>query len=208
MELTFTSAETLENIYSQKIISPVFKTILKQKTLQERSETKFLASLRAKSTFADWGAALSSLDPTAVLVDGKSVSLSELLEKKAGSLNDLKEVQFDVKETDLLAYEKVSNPPSDQPIISVTVFIKFSGDKIDQFRIAATGVSRSAYTCVDLSKDTAGKTLDESIVKAISERFKKEITPIDTYMGSAEYRKEMAGVLIERILSKKINGEM
>jgi len=208
MELTFTSAETLESIYSQKKISPVFKTILKQKTIQERSETKFLASLRAKSTFADWGAALSALDPTAVLVDGKSVSLSELLEKKAGSLNDLKEVQFDGKETDLLAYEKVSNTPADLPIVSVIVFIKFNENKIDQLRIAATGVSKSAYTLADFSKDFAGKTLDEPLAKTITGQFRKEITPVDTYMGSAEYRKEMAGVLIERILSKKINGEM
>ncbi len=208
MKLTFTSTETLDIIYSQKNIPPVLNAILNQKTLQERVETKFLASLRAKSTFADWGAALSAMDPTAVLVNEKSIPLSELLEKKAGALNDLKEVQFDVNGTDLLAYEKVSNTPADLPIISVIIFIKFNENKIDQLRIAATGVSKSAYTLADFSKDFSGKTLDKPLVKTIAGQFKKEITPVDTYMGSAEYRKEMAGVLIERILSKKINGEM
>lgn len=208
MEMTFTPTDTLETIYSQKNIPSVLQTILKQKTLQERVETTFLVSLRARNSFSDWGAAMSAINPTAVLANGKSVPLASLLEKKAGTLNDLKEIRIDVKETDLLAYEKVSNTPADQPIVSVIVFIKFDGDKIDQFRIAATGVSKSAYTCIDLSKDTVEKTLDEPLVKAICEQFKKEINPVDTYMGSIEYRKDMAGVLIERILSKKINGEM
>ena len=208
MELTFTSTETLEHIYSQKMIFSVFQTILKQKSLQERVETKFLPSLRAKSTFADWGAALCAINPMAVLKDGKSVPLASLLEKKVGALNDLNKIHFDVNKSDLLAYEKVSNTPTDQPIVSVVVFIKFKGKSIDQLRIAATGVSKSAYICADFSKDFSGKTLDEPLITTIRDQFKKETSPGDTYIGSAEYRREMAGVLVERILLKIINGEM
>ncbi len=208
MKLTINSTETLEAIYSQKVLPPVLQKILEQKTYQERVETKFITSMRARNNFSDWGAALSAINPIAVLTDDKKILFTSLLNNGTGSINVLKGIQIDLEKSDLLAYEKVSNTPAEQPVVSVIVYIKFKGKKIDQFRIAATGVSKSANDIVDFSQATAGKTLDIALVKTISEEFINKIDPVSTYMGSADYRRNMAGVLIERILSKKINGEM
>lgn len=208
MKLTITSAETLEAIYSRKDLPPTLHRILEQNTFQERAETEFLVSARARNSFPDWGAGLNAINPTATLAAGQKTPFISLLEKGAGSLNELKEVQLDLDESDLLAYEKVSNTPADRPIISVIIYLKFKERMIDQLRIAATGVSKAAYDCTDFSEDMSGKRLDSVLMKAISEKFKEMITPVDTYMGSAVYRRDMAGVLVERILSKKINGDL
>ena len=208
MKLTITCTETLETIYTQKDLHPVLQGLLRQITFQERVETNFQTSLRAKNSFSEWVAGLIAINPTASLTNGKKMPLTTLLEHEAGSLKEFKEIQLDLAEADLLAYAKVSNTPGGQPIISVIVYSKFDGETIGQLRIAATGVSKSPYFLADYSKDMAGKSLDANLVKLLSDKYRKEITPANTYMGSADYRKEMAGVLVERILSNKINGEM
>lgn len=208
MKSTITCTETLETIYTQKDLPSVLQGLLRQVTYQERVETNFLTSLRAKNSFSEWVAGLIAINPMTSLTNGKKLPLTTLLENEADLLKEFKELQLDLDEADLLTYDKVSNTPRGQPIVSVIAYVKFNREMIEKLRITATGVSKSPYFLADYSKEIAGKLLGAPLIKIISDKFSKAIIPIDTYMGSAAYRREMTVVLVERILSNTINGEM
>lgn len=208
MKSTITCTETLETIFTQNDLHPVLHELLRRITYQERVETDLLTSLRAKNSYPEWVAGLAAIDPIAELIDEKAVPLSTLLENKTQALKDLKEIHLDLHSNAMLAYDQVSNTPAGRPIVAVIVFIDFDKEGITKLRIAATGVSKTPYFYADFSKEMEGKQLSRNMVAGIGEKFLKMITPADTYMGSAAYRKEMAGVLVERILSNKVNGEI
>jgi len=98
MKLTITCTETLETIYTQKDLHPVLQGLLRQITFQERVETNFQTSLRAKNSFSEWVAGLIAINPTASLTNGKKMPLTTLLEHEAGSLKEFKEIQLDLAE--------------------------------------------------------------------------------------------------------------
>jgi|LDZU01.1.fsa_nt_gi CO/xanthine dehydrogenase FAD-binding subunit len=209
MSLIITSSDTLETIKRNSACPPfLFQILDSTTTLQERVENSLLTSLRAKTSFAEWIAALLALNPKATLNNGKSLSLAEVLADDSVSIKDLVKLDISLEEGDLASFEKVANTPGDHSIVSVYVYLKFSAGKISQARIVATGVSKSAYDQAVCSKFLIGKALDKTIVQEFREMMRAEFTPAETYLASSTYRKEMVAVLVEKILLNKINGEI
>jgi CO/xanthine dehydrogenase FAD-binding subunit len=208
MNLSIASSDSLEAIKQNSTCPDFLVQVLESSTTyQKRAETSLLSSLRAKTNFAEWIAALLILDPTVLSNGGKTSRLSEFIIDEASSIQNLSRLEITVDEKDMLDFEKVANTPADRSIVSVFVFLKFVGSTVSQARITATGVSKSALDVVACSSILIGKELTTALIHELKTKLSAEINPPDSYLGTSQYKKEMAAVLIEKIMLKKLNGE-
>jgi carbon-monoxide dehydrogenase medium subunit len=89
------------------------------------------------------------------------------------------------------AYEKVARTPADQPIVCVAVRATADQDQLRDIRLALGGVAEKPIVITR----PAG-SIDELAQLAVS-----TVTPGDDYFASADYRREMVGVLASRALN-------
>ena len=208
MSLLITNSDTLETIKQNPACPAFLVNVLESTTtLQERVENSLLSSLRAKTNFAEWIAALLALNPKVTLNNSKVIPFANVLADDSISLKDLTKLDISIEASDFMGFEKVSNTPSDRSIVSVFVYLKSSADLINEARITATGVSKLAFNLAACSEFLVGKKLDTTTIQELKGKIRAEFTPPDSYLGSSTYRKEMASVLVEKILLQKIHGE-
>ena len=90
------------------------------------------------------------------------------------------------------AYEKVARTPADLPIVCVAARATLDQAQLRDIRLALGGVAEKPIVITR----PAG-SIDELAQLAIS-----TVTPPDDYFATADYRREMIGVLVKRALSK------
>lgn len=90
-----------------------------------------------------------------------------------------------------VAYEKVARTPADQPIVCVAARTTMSAGKLINVRVALGGVGDRPRVI-----ETAETTIDRAAQLAV-----ESINPPSDYFASADYRREMIGVLVKRALS-------
>jgi len=90
-----------------------------------------------------------------------------------------------------VAYEKVARTPADQPIVCVAARATMSAGRLINARIALGGVGDWPVMI-----ETAETTIDRAAQLAV-----ESINPPSDYFASADYRREMIGVLVKRVLS-------
>ncbi len=71
-------------------------------------------------------------------------------------------------------------------------------------RLALGAVSPTPMRAKETEKFLEGKVLDEEVIRRAGERAQRECRPISDIRGSAEYRKEMVKVLVERAIKKSL----
>lgn len=206
MNLPIAFNETLETIRHKQTLPPILVQILDSIAIQERCETSLLASLRAKTTFNEWVAALLVINPKALLKDGTCLDLSELMNGATASLKDLQQIEISLGENEWAVMAKISNTPVDRSIISNLIYIRLEGNNIKQARIAFTGVSSAPYEISSTSQFLTGKELDQNLIEEIQNRIQEEFNPPDVFIATSLYRKEMAAVLVKRNLEKIMHG--
>jgi CO/xanthine dehydrogenase FAD-binding subunit len=89
------------------------------------------------------------------------------------------------------AYEKVARTPADLPIVCVAARATLDQDQLRDVRLALGGVAEKPIVITR----PAG-SIDELAQLAVD-----TVTPRDDYFATAEYRREMIGVLTTRVLS-------
>ena len=89
------------------------------------------------------------------------------------------------------AYEKVARTPADLPIVCVAARASIDHDQLREIRLALGGVGEKPIVITQ----PAG-SIEELAQLAIA-----TVTPADDYFASANYRREMIGVLTKRVLS-------
>lgn len=206
MNLPIAIDETLETIRHKQTLPAILCQILDCIPVQERCETSLLASLRAKTTFNEWVAALLVINPKALLQDGTCLDLSELLNGTTASLKDLQQIEISLAENEWAVMGKISNTPGDRSIISNLVYLQMEGGIIQQARIAFTGVSSAPFEMSSISQFITGKELDHSLMEEVQKKIREEFNPPDVFIATSLYRKEMAAVLIKRNLEKIMHG--
>ncbi len=90
------------------------------------------------------------------------------------------------------AYEKVARTPADLPIVCVAARATFDQDQLRDIRLALGGVAGKPI----MITQPAG-SIDGLAQLAVS-----TVTPPDDYFATADYRREMIGVLVKRALSR------
>ncbi|MCH7495384.1 MAG: FAD binding domain-containing protein [Candidatus Marinimicrobia bacterium] len=99
-------------------------------------------------------------------------------------------------------FESISYIPSSPPLISLALYLTFSGNLIDSARIVLSSIGDSLVKLNEAEKMLLGKELDDDLIKKVSKFAAEHIEPAFDPKGSAEYKKAMAGLLLERALNK------
>jgi aerobic carbon-monoxide dehydrogenase medium subunit len=89
------------------------------------------------------------------------------------------------------AYEKIARTPADQPIVGVAARALIDQNQLRDIRLALGGVAEKPIVITQ----PAG-SIEELAQLAVS-----TVTPPDDYFATADYRREMIGVLTKRVLS-------
>ena len=99
-------------------------------------------------------------------------------------------------------FESISYIPSSPPLISLALYLTFSGNLIDSTRIVLSSIGERLVRLEEAETMLLGKELDDELIKNVSGLAVKIVEPAPDPKGSAEYKKAMAGLLIERVLNK------
>jgi probable selenate reductase FAD-binding subunit len=95
-----------------------------------------------------------------------------------------------VMESTHAAYEKVARTPADLPIVCVAARATINQDQLREIRLALGGVAEKPIVITQPSG-----SIDDLAQLAVS-----TVSPADDYLASADYRREMIGVLVKRAL--------
>ncbi|MCX7920032.1 MAG: FAD binding domain-containing protein [bacterium] len=97
-------------------------------------------------------------------------------------------------------FDRVAIIESDIAIMNVAVAMQIHKGIADNVRIAVGGGLPFPKRIPELERELAGKKINQSLVNQVSNKMAKYIEPISDYRASAAYRKEIAGILLQRIL--------
>jgi len=146
---------------------------------------------------------LIALDAALVIVDNRSEStgaLANFLSHRSKLMNAMliSEVVIPLPQSgERVAFEKVSRTPADLPIVCVATRARIDAAVGRDVRVAAGGVGARAMRVETIEQTLEGRALDaQSITRSAFD----SIETIENFMGSAEYRREMAVVLLQRAL--------
>ena len=98
-------------------------------------------------------------------------------------------------------FESISYIPSSPPLISLALYLTFSGNLIDSVRIVFSSIGEKLIRPEEAETMLLGKELNDELIKKVSETTSKNIEPSYDPKGSADYKKAMAGLLIKRALT-------
>ena len=99
-------------------------------------------------------------------------------------------------------FESISYIPSSPPLISLALYLTFSGNLIESARIILSSIGDSLVKLEEAETMLPGKELDDELIKKVAKSATELIEPAFDPRGSGEYKKAMAGLLIERALNK------
>jgi carbon-monoxide dehydrogenase medium subunit len=100
------------------------------------------------------------------------------------------------------AYEKLKRKIGDYATAAAAVALTMAGDTVASCAIALTNVADRPLLAEAASAAAAGTTLDAASIKRVAEAAMAITDPASDGRGPAEYRREMAGVMVARALLK------
>ena len=146
------------------------------------------------------GAAMTLLTP-----DSQTVSLDKFFTQRTalfpGAL--ITEIAIPLpRPGEAVAFEKVSRTPADLPIVCVAVKTRIDIRIARDVRIGLGSVGAAPMRATRSEQALEGQSLDRRLIDVAAKTIGEEVDPPSDFMGSAEYRREMATVLARRALTK------
>ncbi len=161
---------------------------------QTRNETTVRRALAAPRIAPQWTAALLALG--AVVVAGrKEVPVAEGVPHSGVTRLRIR-LGGDLR----WGEAHVSRMPADEPIVAACAVLKMKDGLVREARVALTGVWPEAARLAQAPPQLVGGALDEERICAVADAVEQEVAPKGDFMGSAEYRRAMAGVVTRRAL--------
>jgi carbon-monoxide dehydrogenase medium subunit len=87
-------------------------------------------------------------------------------------------------------------------ILNVVAVLKMTGKKCAEARIAIGGGVPAPVRLTQLEQELAGKPLDAALVESVAAKAGDLIQPVTDVRGSAQYRKQISGVLVRRAIEE------
>jgi len=100
------------------------------------------------------------------------------------------------------AFLKISRVVADVSKVNAAAMIERAGDKLKSCKIALGAVSPTPIRAKKAEEILKGKKFDEETIKAAARVASEEIKPITDIRSTAEYRKEVSRVLVEKVLRR------
>jgi probable selenate reductase FAD-binding subunit len=99
------------------------------------------------------------------------------------------------------ALAEISLTPRDRPVVNAAAFVE-SGDGVCRVaRLALGGVAADPIRLPALEAELVGSALDDGVLARVAESISSSVAPPSDARSSAEYRREMAGIVASRALS-------
>ncbi len=102
---------------------------------------------------------------------------------------------------------RVARMDADQPIVAAVAVVKLEGIVARSARLALTGAWRESVRLAQSIDLLVGEKLDDMRIENVARAVAGEVSPVSNYLGSAEYRREMAAVLTRRVLEQIREGD-
>jgi aerobic carbon-monoxide dehydrogenase medium subunit len=98
------------------------------------------------------------------------------------------------------AYEKLKRKVGDYATAAAAVTLTMTGDAVTSCAVALTNVADRPLFAEAASAAAVGTTLDAAAVRTVAEAAMAITSPATDGRGPAEYRREMAGIMVARAL--------
>ena len=179
-------------------------------TIIQRNTTTLQDALFGYATYFDLLTALVAFD-TQVTVQGKAkrvVPLAQFFSKENRAVLSNQEVatefSFKLLSGDVGAsLQRLALTDGDAvAILNVVVLLKMTGKKCAEARIAVGGGLPAPVRFTEIEQGLAGKTLDAALVESACAMVGEQIQPVSDVRGSAQYRKQISGVLVRRAIEE------
>jgi len=96
-------------------------------------------------------------------------------------------------------------------VVNVAVFTQRDGKKLKEVRIALGSVAPTPIRAPNVENKIRGRKMNEELIEEASAASIEEARPIDDVRGTAEYRRDMVGVLVKRAMReawRRAGGEL
>jgi CO/xanthine dehydrogenase FAD-binding subunit len=95
-------------------------------------------------------------------------------------------------------YVRVARTPHDAAIVAACATFEIADGKCANVRLAVSSLDPEIAS--EIAESAKGKVVSPDLLHTIGDRVMKAVNPVDDFRASAEYRREMAGVLAKRAL--------
>jgi len=99
------------------------------------------------------------------------------------------------------SFSAMTRTKKDLAKINAAVWLKMNGNICEDARLAMGAVSRTHVRLRRAEKVLKGNEITEALLKDVQDRIPKEISPIDDVRSTAEYRRQVASVLMKRTIN-------
>jgi carbon-monoxide dehydrogenase medium subunit len=214
-KLAIGGTATFQQIVTSKELNEALNGLLPKaaraySTIIQRNTTTLQDVLFGYATYFDLLTALLALD-TQVTVQGKTkrvVPLQQFFAKdnRAVLSNSEIAVEFSAKlpsgDTGASLQRVALTDGDSVAILNVVAVLKMTGKKCSEARIAVGGGLAAPVRLTALEQELADKPLDSALVESVSAKAADLIQPVSDIRGSAQYRKQISGVLVRRALAE------
>lgn len=179
-------------------------------TIIQRNTTTLQDVLFGYATYFDLLTALVALD-TQVKVQGKQkrvVPLTQFFSKDNRAVLSNQEVAteftFKLPSGNVGAsLQRLALTDGDAvAILNVVAVLKMSGKKCAEARIAVGGGLPAPVRLGAIEQELVGKSLDAALLESLAGKVAGLIEPVSDVRGSAQYRKQISGVLVRRAIEE------
>jgi carbon-monoxide dehydrogenase medium subunit len=202
-------AVTLQQVVEAAEVPDVLKRALTRTLpLNTRNGASVAESLTVKDPPREWFAALVAWDVGVeqILPDGKRVidgvaSLLEGTSERRLASGIITRLDIPAPgEHEAIGTAFVARTPADEPIVNAAAYVMFDAEANVESAFAAI-CGASPGLIVNLSLETlCGNPLNEGNIASAAGWVMTQVDPAADYRGSAEYRREMARVTVQRAL--------
>lgn len=187
----------LDSIYSSGKLPEVLRHTLERGfSWQRRNETTLERTLNMPGLAPLWVGGLLA-GGTLVVVNDKSIPLEEVLQ--LSTKQSYQKVCLPIRGL-VWGEAQVARTPVDEPIVSAIAAVKIVQGVVMQVKVALTGVWPHSVGLVHAVDGLIGGPLSQEQIVAVSAKVADEVEPKADFLGSVEYRREMAVVLTRHAL--------
>ena len=105
-------------------------------------------------------------------------------------------------------YEKARHRGAiDFPLAGVAMALAMRDGRISHLRVALTGTN-SCPLLLGSMEELVGRPAGDPLGALLAKRVQKQVKPLRTTVGAADYRRQVAAVLARRLLARLIKGEL
>ena len=104
------------------------------------------------------------------------------------------------------AFDEIARRRGDFALVGAGAQISLASDgTINEARICITGVERTPHRAMEAESVLVGERADVSTIEAAAARAQSAIDPSGDLHATAEYRRDVAGVLVERVVTEALD---